>query len=139
MSYMEIRKRRIFPVIGLIVLVLAACSNVDSDLDNKWQLRQYQYADGSVERQDSVFYNFQKGSFSAICLLRNGSYQTFFGNYSLKGDKISIILLPESMEDENYSSYIGWENGERTFTLEELTSSSLRLEYEEVRYIFRKY
>lgn len=139
MSYMEIRKRRIFPVIGLIVLVLAACSNVDSDLDNKWQLRQYQYADGSVERQDSVFYNFQKGSFSAICLLRNGSYQTFFGNYSLKGDKISIILLPESMEDENYSSYIGWENGERTFTLEELTSSSLRLEYGEVRYIFRKY
>ncbi|MDE8698285.1 hypothetical protein PZH42_30585, partial [Bacteroides cellulosilyticus] len=48
------------------------------------------------ERQDSIFYNFQKGSFSAICLLKNGSYQTFFGNYSLKGDKISIILLPQT-------------------------------------------
>ena len=95
--------------------------------------------DGSIERQDSIFYNFQKGSFSAICLLKNGSYQTFFGNYSLKGDKISIILLPQSMEDENYSFYMGWENGERTFTMEELTSSSLHLEYEGVRYIFRRY
>lgn len=108
---MKIGKRKIFLIIGLIVLVLAACSNVDGDLDDKWQLRQYQYADGSIERQDSIFYNFQKGSFSAICLLKNGSYQTFFGNYSLKGDKISIILLPQSMEDENYSFYMGWENG----------------------------
>ncbi len=136
---MEIGKRKIFLIIGLIVFVLAACSNVDGDLDDKWQLRQYQYADGSVERQDSIFYNFQKGSFSAICLLKNGSYQTFFGNYSLKGDKISIILLPQSMEDENYSFYMGWENGERTFTMEELTSSALHLEYEGVRYIFRRY
>jgi hypothetical protein len=136
---MKIGKRKIFLIIELIVLVLAACSNVDGDLDDKWQLRQYQYADGSIERQDSIFYNFQKGSFSAICLLKNGSYQTFFGNYSLKGDKISIILLPQSMEDENYSFYMGWENGERTFTMEELTSSSLHLEYEGVRYIFRRY
>ena len=71
---MKIGKRKIFLIIGLIVLVLAACSNVDGDLDDKWQLRQYQYADGSIERQDSIFYNFQKGSFSAICLLKNGSY-----------------------------------------------------------------
>ena len=136
---MKIRKRKIFLIIGLVMLVLAACSNVDGDLDNKWQLRQYQYADGSIERQDSIFYNFQKGSFSAICLLKNGSYQTFFGNYSLKGDKISIILLPESVEYENYAFYMGWENGERTFTIEELSSSSLRLEHEGVRSIFCKY
>jgi hypothetical protein len=128
-----------FLAVGLVMLVLAACSNVDGDLDAKWQLRQYQYADGSMKRQDSIFYNFQKGSFSAICLLKNGSYQTFFGNYSLKGDKISIILLPESMDDENYAFYIGWENGERTFTMEELTSSSLRLECGGTRYLFRKY
>lgn len=128
-----------FLAVGLVMLVLAACCNVDGDLDAKWQLRQYQYADGSMKRQDSIFYNFQKGSFSAICLLKNGSYQTFFGNYSLKGDKISIILLPESMDDENYAFYMGWENGERTFTMEELTSSSLRLECGGTRYLFRKY
>ena len=128
-----------FLAVGLVMLVLAACSNVDGDLDAKWQLRQYQYADGSMKRQDSIFYNFQKGSFSAICLLKNGSYQTFFGNYSLKGDKISIILLPESMDDENYAFYMGWENGERTFTMEGLTSSSLCLECGGTRYLFRKY
>ena len=128
-----------FLAVGLVMLVLAACSNVDGDLDAKWQLRQYQYADGSMKRQDSIFYNFQKGSFSAICVLKNGSYQMFFGNYSLKGDKISIILLPESMDDENYAFYMGWENGERTFTMEELTSSSLRLECGGTRYLFRKY
>ena len=136
---MEIGKRKIFLIIGLIVLVLAACSNVDGDLDDKWQLRQYQYADGSIERQDSIFYNFQKGSFSAICLLKNGSYQTFFGNYSLKGAEISIILLPESVNDKNYDTYFGWPEGKRTFKVEDLSYSSLRLEYEGTKSIFRKF
>ena len=136
---MKIGKRKIFLIIGLIVLVLAACSNVDGDLDDKWQLRQYQYADGSIERQDSIFYNFQKGSFSAICLLKNGSYQTFFGNYSLKGAEISIILLPESVNDKNYDTYFGWPEGKRTFKVEDLSYSSLRLEYEGTKSIFRKF
>ena len=125
--------------IVLVACILTACMNGGGDLAGKWQLRQYQYADGTSEKVDSVFYNFQKGSFSARCLLKDGGVTTFFGNYSLKGDKISIILLPQSMEDENYSFYMGWENGERTFTMEELTSSSLHLEYEGVRYIFRRY
>ena len=125
--------------IVLVACTLTACMNGGGDLAGKWQLRQYQYADGTSEKVDSVFYNFQKGSFSAICLLKDGGVTTFFGNYSLKGDKISIILLPQSMEDENYSFYMGWENGERTFTMEDLTSSSLHLEYEGVRYIFRRY
>ena len=136
---MKIGKRKIFLIIGLIVLVLAACSNVDGDLDDKWQLRQYQYADGSIERQDSIFYNFQKGSFSAICLLKNGSYQTFFGNYSLKGAEISIILLPESVNDKNYDTYFGWPEGKCTFKVEDLSYSSLRLEYEGTKSIFRKF
>ena len=135
---MKIRKRKIFLIIGLVMLVLAACSNVDGDLDNKWQLRQYQYADGSIKRQDSIFYNFQKGSFSAICLLKNGSYQTFFGNYSLQDDKISIILLPEYGGPE-YDKYIGWEENKRIFHVDELSSSSLRLNYEGIVSVFRKY
>ena len=127
-----------FLIIGLVMLVLAACSNVDGDLDNKWQLRQYQYADGSIKRQDSIFYNFQKGSFSAICLLKNGGYQTFFGNYSLQDDKISIILLPEYGGPE-YDKYIGWEENKRIFHVDELSSSSLRLNYEGIVSVFRKY
>lgn len=48
------------------------------DLAGKWQLRQYQYADGTSEKVDSVFYNFQKGSFSAICLLKDGGDYVFW-------------------------------------------------------------
>ncbi|MDE5702887.1 MAG: lipocalin-like domain-containing protein, partial [Bacteroides sp.] len=65
---MKMRGKGIFLIVAMLMLVLFACSNGDGDLDNKWQLRQYRYADGSVKRQDSIFYNFQKGSFSAICL-----------------------------------------------------------------------
>lgn len=109
------------------------------DLAGKWQLRQYQYADGTSEKVESVFYNFQKGSFSAICLLKDGGLTTFFGNYSLKGAEISIILLPESVNDKNYDTYFGWPEGKCTFKVEDLSYSSLRLEYEGTKSIFRKF
>ena len=91
------------------------------------------------EKVDSVFYNFQKGSFSAICLLKDGGLTTFFGNYSLKGAEISIILLPESVNDKNYDTYFGWPEGKCTFKVEDLSYSSLRLEYEGTKSIFRKF
>ncbi len=119
--------------------LLLSCGNVDSDLDAKWQLRESLTADGVSERNDSVFYNFQKGSFSMICLTGKGAYETFFGNYTLKDDKISIILLPESQENEYYRKRINWEDGRRIFNVEKLSSSSLHLEYRGVRYLFRKY
>ena len=85
------------------------------------------------------FYNFQKGSFSAICLLKDGGLTTFFGNYSLKGAEISIILLPESVNDKNYDTYFGWPEGKCTFKVEDLSYSSLRLEYGGTKSIFRKF
>lgn len=136
---MKIRNIAASLILLLMIYAIAACSNTDGDLDNKWQLRQCRYADGTNIRQDSVFYNFQKGSYSMICILKNGGYKTFFGNYSLKGDKISIILLPESVDEDFYNLYVGWENGERTFTIEELTSSSLCLVHEDVSFLFRRY
>ena len=49
--------------IVLVACTLTACMNGGGDLAGKWQLRQYQYADGTSEKVDSVFYNFQKGKF----------------------------------------------------------------------------
>lgn len=46
--------------IVLVACTLTACMNGGGDLAGKWQLRQYQYADGTSEKVDSVFYNFQK-------------------------------------------------------------------------------
>lgn len=121
------------------LLVLLACSNTDSDLEKKWQLIQYQYADGHVKKEGRVFYNFQKGSFSAICIVEDGAYQTFFGTYSLKGDEISIILLPESVGENYYDDFLAWPDGQRTFKICQLTSSTLCLGYEEERLLFREY
>lgn len=122
----------------LLLSVVAACSDDEDKLTNKWQLRCYEYPDGTIQTVDSVFYNFQKGSFSAICLLENGNYQSFFGNYSLQDDKISIILLPE-YGGELYDKYMGWEEHKRIFHVDELSSSTLRLSYEDVVSVFRKY
>ena len=102
--------------LSLLFSVATACSDDEDKLTNKWQLRRYEFPDGTTQTVDSVFYNFQKGSFSAICLLADGNYQTFFGNYSLQDDKISII-----------------------FHVDELSSSSLRLNYEGIVSVFRKY
>lgn len=125
--------------IVLGICTLTSCMNGGCDLAGKWQLRQYRYADGTAQKVDSVFYNFQKGSFSVMCLLKDGGLTTFFGNYSLKGDEISINLLPESVNDENYDVYIGWSEGKRIFKVEDLSYSALRLEYEGTKSVFRKY
>lgn len=115
-----------------------ACSEDEDRLTGKWQLTRYEYPDGTTQAVDSVFYNFQKGSFSAICLTEDGNYPAFFGNYSLQDDKISIILLPEYNGTE-YDKYMGWEDYRRTFRVEELSSSVLRLHYEDIVSVFRKY
>ena len=65
-----------------------------SDWVGKWQLREYQYSDGKVQKVDSIFYGFQKGSFLAYCMNENGNYESFYGYYKLKDDEISITLWP---------------------------------------------
>ena len=44
-----------------VALGLASCMNDGgSDWVGKWQLREYQYPDGKVQKVDSIFYGFQK-------------------------------------------------------------------------------
>ncbi|MDR1004597.1 MAG: lipocalin-like domain-containing protein [Prevotellaceae bacterium] len=123
----------------IVLLSITSCLNDEQRLVNKWQLRQYQYSDGSTRREDSVFYNFQKGSFSAVCLLPDNTYRDYYGNYSLQDATLTITLLPEAVTDGHYGRYLGWEHGERTFTIGGLTASSLLLEHAGVRYLFRAY
>ena len=52
--------------LSLLFSVATACSDDEDKLTNKWQLRRYEFPDGTTQTVDSVFYNFQKGSFSAI-------------------------------------------------------------------------
>ena len=119
-------------------VAMASCSDDEDKLTGKWQLRQYELPDGTVQKEDSVFYNFQKGSFSAICLLEDKTYHTFFGLYSLQDDKIYIILRPEENIDL-CKQYLQWDELGRTFQIEELSSSTLQLRFEDIVSVFRKY
>lgn len=123
----------------LFIILVCTCSNDESLLENKWQLRQYERADGTIQHEDSVFYNFMKGSFSAICLLSDGTYTTIFGNYSLAGSDLSIKVLPESVGGPIYERYLNWEDGSRIFHVDELSSSVLQLNYKGEKSTFRKY
>ena len=122
----------------LLLSVVASCSDDEDKLTGKWQLRQYELPDGTVQKEDSVFYNFQKGSFSAICLLEDKTYHTFFGLYSLQDDKIYIILRPEENIDL-CKQYLQWDELGRTFQIEELSSYTLQLRFEDIVSVFRKY
>lgn len=124
---------------GLLITLVCSCSDDEGGLVNKWQLCRYEYLDGTVQQEDSVFYNFMKGSFSAICLLPNGEYTTFYGNYGYKDNELQITLLPESLYNPYYNRYMKWESGERVFHIDELTSSTLQLNYKGEKTIFRKY
>jgi hypothetical protein len=119
--------------------LLAACVNGESDLTGKWQLREYDYADGSVMREDSVFYNLQKGVFSAICVGSRGETFTFWGQYTLKDGEICITLLPGSSKNPAFARYFGWDADERTFMVDRMTASNMVLEYDHTRYRFKKF
>lgn len=123
----------------LLIFTTFACSNDESKLENKWQLRKYQYANGTIVSEDSVFYNFMKGSFSAICILPNGKLTSFFGNYSFNGDKIFINLLPYPTNDSAYIRYINWPDCKSEFNVNKLSSTELQISNKEKKMLFRKY
>ena len=68
--------------LSLLFSVATACSDDEDKLTNKWQLRRYEFPDGTTQTVDSVFYNFQKGSFSAMFVgrwqLSNLFWELFF-------------------------------------------------------------
>ncbi|MDL2212838.1 lipocalin-like domain-containing protein [Bacteroides sp. OttesenSCG-928-D19] len=125
--------------VGLFFLFVG-CADDDAKLTNKWQLRHCVYSDGTLQEVGNVFYNFQKGSFSAICLHTDGEYYTFFGLYTLAEGILSIsIKEPQEFEGEVFDTYLGWENGQRSFVVEKLTSSQLVLGYNSNLLVFREY
>ena len=144
---------------GIMLLLLmcvalgwTSCMNDGgSDWVGKWQLREYQYPDGKVQKVDSIFYGFQKGSFLAYCMNESGRYEGFYGYYKLKDDEISITLWPDNssgnesaheglVNSASYKKFFGWgASGERKFKVEELSNKLMRLFHYGTNYVFRKY
>lgn len=131
---------------------LVSCMNDgSSDWVGKWQLRECQYADGTVQQVDSIFYGFQKGSFLALCMNESGGYESYYGYYTTENDEITITLWPDAREgyetaheeligSASYKKFFDWgDTGSRTFTVEELSGKKMQLNYSGTKYVFRKY
>jgi hypothetical protein len=129
----------IFPALVLLLFMAVSCTDDEFLLKNKWQLREYRYPDGTTQKVDSVFYNFHKASFTAICIDENMENHFFYGNYFLNNGELSVKLLDESVNYPYYNKFFGWLNAERSFQVEEISPSAMRLNYEGMISVFRKY
>ena len=139
-AYNKSKKFLINLLLILIICLFNSCINEWDEISGKWQLRSCESkVEGMSMHVDSVFYNFQKGSFSQLCILKDGDWDTFYGNYTLKAGEISVILLPDNQLKENYAEYVGWDDGKIVFDIVTLTSKQLVLQSESLIMRFRKY
>lgn len=124
----------------IVLFCCISCMNGgDSPWVGKWQLREYQYPDGTTTKVDSVFYGFQKGSFLTYYMGTDGGYRSMYGYYEEENDEITIHLWQPEVDDYTYQKWFGWENDARTFKVEELNSDRIRLNYHDTIYVFRSY
>ena len=129
-----------------IIALLAAsflflsCSKDEADMIvGKWQLRDLRYQDVYAETMDSVFYNFQKGTFSAIRLRKTGEYKTFFGSYSLRNSEISVTLYLDSIEKKELYEDVRLSSTENEYVIKDISSSDMTLSLNDTLMYFRKY
>ena len=119
---------------------MASCQKDDADrIVGKWQLRDLKYKEVYSETIDSVFYNFQKGTFSAIRLRRSGEYKTFFGSYSMRNSEISVTLYLDSIEKKELYEDVRLSNSDNEYVIKEITSSDMTLSLNDTLMYFRKY
>lgn len=130
--------------IGVLLMTLlssVSCTNGDdSPWLGRWQLREYQYPDGSIHKVDSVFYGFQKGSFISVYMGTDGVYRSMYGYYDEPAeDSLTIHLWSPNENDATYRKWFGWENQMRSFRVLNLTSKNMKLDYKDTVYVFRLY
>lgn len=140
----------LLPVFAIILqLPLGSCSDSDEDqIEGKWQMRRVSsenHADVSI---DSVFFNFMDGVFTAICIGPKGEYADFYGKYIYGGDEIQILSLrptvpqyswdiPAESSSQRFVRY--WPDGNKTFRVLSVSSSSMQLSSNDSTFVFRKY
>lgn len=129
----------------LLATSFGACSNDDeTKLEEKWQMRQIIHSNGEVEPVDSIFYNFMKGTFSAICITEEGNYAYYNGIYSLSEGRIRVTLKESDALNLAGSRHavvrhMHWTGTDKEFQLGVLNGSSLQLVSGDYTYVFRKY
>lgn len=139
---------RLFVLLSVVLATVACSKDTDGQLREKWKFEKYVFADGTEQRVDSVFFNFMKGSTSAIIVKSDGSFFTLYGGYFLHGDSMKIIF--RDVEDELYDQdkvdnevyfkkYFNWGRRECEFKIRNLTSDILELEKKDTIMYMTKY
>ena len=117
--------------IGVLLMTLlssVSCTNGDdSPWLGRWQLREYQYPDGSVQK-------------IAVYMGTDGDYRSMHGYYDEPAeDSLTIHLWSPNVNDATYRKWFGWENQMRSFRVLDLSSKSMKLDYKDTVYVFRLY
>lgn len=133
-------RRWLFPIL-LVCCFLSGCQKETASLiEAKWQLREMLFMDGTRIRVDSIFYNFQKGTFSAIRMRSSGEYKAFMGSYVVDDvDNLIINLHLKEGEFEELPADIGWDSEEKKIKVESISASDMCLSSDHKKYLFRKY
>ena len=128
-------------IAGLALLCsVVACSDDDHKLEGKWQMRQIE-ADGQVMPIDTIYYNFQNSLFMYQIANGVGGSYTAYGYKTVESnDKLVLEIDEKKIGDINsFFSRSHWTENPRIFSILKLSSKEMILQYDGMKYTFRKF
>ncbi|MDL2256361.1 lipocalin-like domain-containing protein [Parabacteroides sp. OttesenSCG-928-K15] len=126
----------------VVILLFFSCkTDKDTELDGKWILREVVDADGTRQKVDTVWYNFQNTLFMyQLYNAADDKYPYIHGLKTKEGDNRFHIKLENSpVSVGSFLPLTDWEDRERTFTIEKHSHNKLILNSEGKDYFFDKY
>ncbi|MDL2209096.1 lipocalin-like domain-containing protein [Parabacteroides sp. OttesenSCG-928-O15] len=135
-------KLKLLLVLFTTGLLLFSCKqDIETELDGKWLLREVITADGSVQKVDTVWYNFQNTLFMyQLYDAATDNYPYFYG-FKTKMDEthIRLEIKPYVYTVSDLLRQSDWESGTREFAIEQKTPKRLILSSEGKEYRFDKH
>ena len=107
----------------------------------KWQLQTVE-ADGTTQRVDTVWYNFQSESLFMYQIYQpaTGRYVYTYGYKTQPDDRtLRLQLANYTLRVEQFLPFTDWSSGVRTFRVVHVDSRRLQLESDGRRYSFLKF
>jgi len=117
----------------------------NDDIDGKWQLREVVNEDGSVNRVDTVWYNFQTSLFmyqyyDAYDKEGEGDYHHSYGYKTREGDtNMELELITYGTPVDSFLLKTDWATAKRSFVIEDHSKNKLVLKSEGKQYNFHKF
>lgn len=132
---------RLLMVLFTVGLLFSCKQDIETELDGKWLLREVVTVDGSVQKVDTVWYNFQNTLFMyQLYDAASDSHSHFYG-FKNKGDEkhFQLEMKPYVYTVNDFLEQSDWESGTREFTIDTKTYKRLILHSEGKEYRFDAY